>query len=118
MTWSLASYTANGAAGFGVLREDGTLVAPTDLKRWSSALELLEDWPAGKGLGLGIVDARNVRLEEIGVLLEQVGRGVAAAGEANVHVSPSCGLEFLPRETARRKLELVARATHAQGVTV
>jgi 5-methyltetrahydropteroyltriglutamate--homocysteine methyltransferase len=79
---------------------------------------LLEDWPAGKGLGLGIVDARNVRLEEIGALLEQVGRAVAAAGEATIHVSPSCGLEFLPRETARRKLELVARATHAQGVTV
>jgi 5-methyltetrahydropteroyltriglutamate--homocysteine methyltransferase len=79
---------------------------------------LLEEWPAGKDLGLGIVDARNVRLEEIGVLLEQIGRAVAAAGEASIHVSPSCGLEFLPRETARRKLELVARATHAQGVTV
>jgi 5-methyltetrahydropteroyltriglutamate--homocysteine methyltransferase len=79
---------------------------------------LLEEWPGEKGLGLGIVDARNVRLEEIGALLEQVGRAVAAAGEASIHVGPSCGLEFLPRETARRKLELVARATHAQGVTV
>jgi 2-keto-4-pentenoate hydratase/2-oxohepta-3-ene-1,7-dioic acid hydratase in catechol pathway len=48
MTWSLASYTANGAPGFGVLREDGTLVAPTELKRWSSTLELLEDWPAAQ----------------------------------------------------------------------
>ena len=50
MTWSLASYTANGAAGFGVLREDGTLVTPTELKRWSSTLELLEDWPAAQAV--------------------------------------------------------------------
>ncbi len=41
MTWSLASYRAEG---FGVLHEDGTLVAPTELKRWSSTLELLADW--------------------------------------------------------------------------
>ena len=50
MTWSLASYTAQGSDGFGVLREDGTLVAPTELKRWSSALELLEDWPAAQAV--------------------------------------------------------------------
>ena len=50
MTWSLASYTAQGTQGFGVLREDGTLVAPPDLKRWASTLELLEDWPAAQAV--------------------------------------------------------------------
>jgi 2-keto-4-pentenoate hydratase/2-oxohepta-3-ene-1,7-dioic acid hydratase in catechol pathway len=50
MTWSLASYTANGSQGFGVLREDGTLVAPMDLKRWATPMELLEDWPAAEGV--------------------------------------------------------------------
>ena len=50
MTWSVASYTAQGAEGFGVLREDGALVAPTELKRWSSTLELLEDWPAAEAV--------------------------------------------------------------------
>jgi 5-methyltetrahydropteroyltriglutamate--homocysteine methyltransferase len=79
---------------------------------------LLDGWRTGKGLGLGIVDARNVRMEDVSSLTEQVNRAAAVAGEELLHVSPSCGLEFLPRETARRKLELVARATHAQGVTV
>lgn len=79
---------------------------------------LLQDWPSGKGLGLGIVDARNVRMEGVSELTEQVNRAAAVVGEGLLHVSPSCGLEFLPRDTARRKLELVARATHAQGVTV
>ncbi len=50
MTWSLASYTAHGAEGFGVLRQDGALVAPTELKRWSGPLELLEDWPAAEAV--------------------------------------------------------------------
>jgi 2-keto-4-pentenoate hydratase/2-oxohepta-3-ene-1,7-dioic acid hydratase in catechol pathway len=50
MSWSLASYTANGTTGFAVLREDGTLVAPMDLKRWTSTLELVEDWPAAEGV--------------------------------------------------------------------
>ena len=31
-----------------MLREDGALVAPTELKRWSSTLDLLEDWPAAR----------------------------------------------------------------------
>ena len=50
MTWSLASYTASGTEGFAVLREDGTLVAPTDLKRWASPLELIGDWAAAEGV--------------------------------------------------------------------
>ena len=62
--------------------------------------------------------ARNVRMEEASSLSEQVNQAAAVTGERLLHVSPSCGLEFLPRDTARRKLELVARATHAQGVTV
>ena len=50
MTWSLASYTANGIEGFAVLREDGMLVAPTDLKRWTSPLELIGDWAVAEGV--------------------------------------------------------------------
>jgi len=50
MTWSLASYTADGTQGFGVLREDGTVAAPTELRRWSSTMDLLEDWPAAEAV--------------------------------------------------------------------
>jgi 2-keto-4-pentenoate hydratase/2-oxohepta-3-ene-1,7-dioic acid hydratase in catechol pathway len=50
VTWSLASYAAGGACGFGVLREDGAFVAPAGLKRWPSTLNLLEDWPAAEAV--------------------------------------------------------------------
>ena len=44
MTWSLVTYLRNGTDGVAILRDDGTLAAPTELKRWTTSLELLEDW--------------------------------------------------------------------------
>jgi len=44
MTWSLVTYQRGDAIGLAVLREDGAVVAPPDLKRWTTMLELLEDW--------------------------------------------------------------------------
>ena len=59
MSWSLATYAADGTTGLGVLREDGTLVVPADLKRWATAMELLADWPAAEPVlrDLDITDA-------------------------------------------------------------
>ena len=67
MSWSLATYTANGTAGLGVLREDGTLVAPADLKRWATAMELLADWPAAEPVlrDLDITDAPPVEADSL-----------------------------------------------------
>jgi 2-keto-4-pentenoate hydratase/2-oxohepta-3-ene-1,7-dioic acid hydratase in catechol pathway len=68
VTWSLASYTAGGGQGFGVLREDGALVAPADLKRWPSPLDLLEDWPAAEAVLRGL-DVDNAPVIEYDALL-------------------------------------------------
>ena len=113
----LSLYTYHGAA----VDVPGLLELPFELfgfdfvqgpENW----RLLEDWPSSTGVGLGVVDARNVRMEDEGELGERVARAAAALGAEEVHVSPSCGLEFLPRDAARRKLELVGRIAHAQGV--
>jgi 2-keto-4-pentenoate hydratase/2-oxohepta-3-ene-1,7-dioic acid hydratase in catechol pathway len=67
MSWSLATYAAGGTAGLGVLREDGTLVAPAGLKRWATAMELLADWPAAEPLlrDLDIEDAPPVEADSL-----------------------------------------------------
>jgi 2-keto-4-pentenoate hydratase/2-oxohepta-3-ene-1,7-dioic acid hydratase in catechol pathway len=80
-TWSLASYTAAGARGFGVLREDGTLVTPADLKRWSDPLELLEDWAAAESV-LRDLDTQHASAVEYDALLPplQWPRKVICAG--------------------------------------
>jgi 5-methyltetrahydropteroyltriglutamate--homocysteine methyltransferase len=83
-----------------------------DFVQGEANLELLQRWPRGRGLGLGIVDARNVRMEDESTVERLVARAAQAVGEGEVHVSPSCGLEFLPRDVARRKLELIGRVTH------
>jgi 2-keto-4-pentenoate hydratase/2-oxohepta-3-ene-1,7-dioic acid hydratase in catechol pathway len=67
MTWSLATYTAQGTEGFAVLREDGTLVAPLDLKRWASVMELVCDWPAAESVlrGLDVEEAPVVEYDTL-----------------------------------------------------
>ena len=81
MTWSLASYAADGGQGFGVLREDGALVAPADLKRWPSTLNLLEDWAAAEAV-LRDLDVANAPVIEYDALLPplQWPRKVICAG--------------------------------------
>jgi 2-keto-4-pentenoate hydratase/2-oxohepta-3-ene-1,7-dioic acid hydratase in catechol pathway len=67
VSWSLATYAADGTAGLGVLRADGTLVAPADLKRWATAMELLADWPAAEPVlrDLDVTDAPPVEADSL-----------------------------------------------------
>jgi 2-keto-4-pentenoate hydratase/2-oxohepta-3-ene-1,7-dioic acid hydratase in catechol pathway len=44
MRWSLATYQLNDTIGVAALREDGTLLAPAELKRWTTMLDLVQDW--------------------------------------------------------------------------
>jgi 2-keto-4-pentenoate hydratase/2-oxohepta-3-ene-1,7-dioic acid hydratase in catechol pathway len=57
--WSLATYRRDDAIGVAALREDGVLVAPTDLKRWTTVLEIVEDWRQAQDVlrAVEIVDA-------------------------------------------------------------
>ena len=90
MTWSLASYTANGATGFGVLREDGTLVAPADLKRWSSTLNLLEDWPAAEvAAGADVLLSIVPTAEDVEEIIEGPAGTLTALKPGTIHIEMS-----------------------------
>ena len=70
--------------------------------------DILDRIPADRELAAGVVDAREVRLEEpreIAEALERIGRHVPPE---RLYVNPNVGLEFLPRETARAKLQRTA----------
>ena len=66
------------------------------------------------GLLLGIIDGRNTRLEDPGDTYEHLVRPILEAlrtsrrAAPEVHLAPNHGLEFLPRDTARAKLSLLA----------
>ena len=67
MTWQLSTYERNGATGVAVLREDGSLAGPTELKRWASLMELLDDWDQAASVlrGLDVADAPLVEYDRL-----------------------------------------------------
>ncbi len=70
--------------------------------------DLLKAFPAGKILQAGIVNARNTKLETTEAVVAAI-RELADTAE-QLWVSPSSGLEYLPREAAERKCRLLAEA--------
>ncbi len=61
-----------------------------------------------KALALGVVDGRNTKLETAAVVYPVLDR-VLPRCAGPLYLAPSCGLEFLPRDRARAKLETLAR---------
>ena len=59
-------------------------------------------------LALGLVDGRNTRLEDPAALARQLEKLARGAGSNSAYLSPSCGLEYLPRDRAQQKLKHLA----------
>ena len=71
-------------------------------------VEAVHEFPADRVLEAGIADARNTKLEAP----DRLGATIAELAEAvdpdRMWIAPSCGLEYLPREAAERKLRRLA----------
>jgi len=79
--------------------------------------DIISRAPFTKKLGLGIIDARNTRLETVDQILACIRRVSDVVPLGSLYVNPSCGLEYLPREVAEAKLRrLVEGVRHAQEV--
>jgi 5-methyltetrahydropteroyltriglutamate--homocysteine methyltransferase len=75
-----------------------------DLVSGPKNLELIKQAPNGMRIQAGVLDARNTKLEpieDVARILEEI---TSSVDESAVRLSPSAGLEFLPREKARAKL--------------
>lgn len=75
--------------------------------------------PGDRGIVAGVADARNTRPDDEAVMVW--GARYAAAlndrGLDRVGLSPSTGLEYLPRDRARAKIEALASAARAAALT-
>lgn len=70
-----------------------------------------------RDLGLGLIDGRNTRLEGEQEVLDVLERVLPNVGSERVYLNPSCGLDYLPREVAFKKLQnMVKIARRARGV--
>ncbi len=78
-------------------------------------LEVIKSLPAGKNLQAGIVDSRNTKLESADELRTSIESLLSIVDADRVSVAPSAGLEYLPREKARAKLERLGAVAKEVG---
>lgn len=69
---------------------------------------VLKSFPADKELAMGILDARNTKLESVDEIVEAVKKAKEHISLDRLYLNPSCGLEFLPRRNAYDKLVRLA----------
>ena len=88
-----------------------------DFVMGSKNYDVLQHIPDGRELAAGIMDARNTKMETVDQLVDDVRRISQHVSLDRLYISPSAGMEFLPRVTAKEKLvRLVEGAKQAQEV--
>jgi 5-methyltetrahydropteroyltriglutamate--homocysteine methyltransferase len=86
-----------------------------DLVSGPENMDIIRQAPPGTGIQAGIVDARNTGLESTDELVRTIESLAEIVGVDRLRVCPSAGLEFLPREKARAKLERLSEAADKVG---
>lgn len=86
-----------------------------DLISGPENIQLIRELPTEKKVQAGIVDARNTKLEDVEALTRQIEELHSTVRGESLRLSPSAGLEFLPREKAKAKLERLAAAAQKVG---
>jgi 5-methyltetrahydropteroyltriglutamate--homocysteine methyltransferase len=76
-------------------------------------LEKVAALGANKPLALGLVDSRNTKVEDPSEVARQLERVLPKISGGRAYLAPSSGLEYLPRDRARAKLDLLGRVRAA-----
>ena len=95
---------------FDAIRDLEWDVLGLDLVEGAESWDLIPRVPAGRTVALGLIDARNTRLENAREVAEQVRRARAAKSDLTWQLCPTGSLEYLPVDRAAMK---VARLTEA-----
>jgi 5-methyltetrahydropteroyltriglutamate--homocysteine methyltransferase len=81
-----------------------------DLREAPAGWNLLSRVPAGRTVALGLVDARNTRLEEAADVARDVARARGIRPDLELQLCPTASLEYLPADTAELKVARVVEA--------
>ena len=87
-----------------------------DLVQGAATWAALAKIGSKKPLALGVVDARNTKKEDPGAVAKRVLELRDAVDLKGSYLSPSNGLEFLPRNRAQEKLRILTSAAKKIGV--
>lgn len=84
-----------------------------DFTYGSGLIEKVTAAGADKPLALGLVDARNTKIEDAAAVARQLERVLPKIAADRAYLAPSSGLEYLPRDRANAKLDLLGRVRAA-----
>jgi 5-methyltetrahydropteroyltriglutamate--homocysteine methyltransferase len=112
---TLATYFGDVAKIYRDLLEVPADVVGLDLVQGSKTWSHIQRHGSEKPLSLGVVDARNTRLEEPGSLATRIRALRDSVDLGRSYLAPSNGLEFLPRERARQKLAVLVETARRAG---
>jgi len=101
---------ATPAAVFEAIRDLQWSAIGLDLVEAPAAWEILPRVPEGRTVALGLIDARNTRLEDPAEVARAVARARAARPDLDLQLSPSASLEYLPADKAELKLSRLVEA--------
>ena len=87
-----------------------------DLVQGSATWPALVKHGSTKPVVLGLIDARNTKEEDPETIAKKVSDLRSSVDLKASYLAPSNGLEFLPRDRARRKLRILRAAADAVGV--
>ncbi len=110
---AIATYFADAGQLYPQLNSIAADVVALDLTGSTSLAETIAATGAAKTLALGLVDGRNTKMENPGIVAGVLDRLLQRYSLDAVYLQPSCGLEFLPRESAREKLRLLGAVRDA-----
>jgi len=74
-----------------------------------SLLEKLVADGFSKPIAFGVIDGRNTRVESAEAIAKIMEKPIKKIGFDNCHITSSCGLEYLPRQYAIKKLNVISR---------
>jgi len=112
---TLATYFGDVAKIFRDLLELPADVLGLDLVQGPKTWAHIAKHGSEKPLALGVVDARNTKLEDPKALASRVRELGGYIDLGRSYLSPSNGLEFLPRERVRQKLAVLVETARRVG---
>lgn len=113
---ALTTYFGDATTLYGELLKMPADIIGFDLIYGPTVAETIVHHGADRPVALGAIDGRNTKLDDVKVVAQTVDgvmEALGAKGVNEVHLQPSCGLEFLPRDRAKRKLERMKEIAQA-----
>jgi 5-methyltetrahydropteroyltriglutamate--homocysteine methyltransferase len=104
---SLTTFFGDAAKLYGDFQDMPVEILGFDFTYSEDLVGNIEMVGSSKVLALGLLDGRNTKMEDQEDVFRMFDRILTRVSVDHCYLTPSCGLEFLPRDRARRKLELM-----------